>query len=144
MKREILFRGKQVKDRKWVEGLLTKDVKGHFRIHYDPAYFSVVVDPETVGQFTGLLDKNGIKIFEGDIIDGESYLYKHQLKPNGEQFHFRGVVEFETQCDVGLCYVLTDKNGSWNLNQTVHRNQIDFCTGIIIGNIHDNPELLNK
>ena len=60
MKREILFRGKRVKDGKWVEGLLTKDIKGHIRIQYNPRNFSVVVNPETVGQFTGMTDMKKI------------------------------------------------------------------------------------
>lgn len=161
MKREILFRGKRVDNWKWAEGSL---INNAFVISATkepiPYIFSLDSDadcwedmneeddfkeviPETLGQFTGLTDKNGVKIFEGDIIEGKSYLYGHQLK-NGNQFDYKGVVEFQTQCDVGLCWVVSNEKGSWNLNQTVHRNQIDFCTGTIIGNIHDNPELLTK
>lgn len=95
-----------------------------------------------VREFTGLHDKNGLEIYEGDIIEGQSYLYGYELKDN-KQFYYKGIVEFETQCDVGLCWIVNNGSGSWNLNQTVHRNMIDYCTGQVIGNIYENPELLN-
>ena len=119
MKREILYRGKRVKDGKWVEGLLTKDIKGHIRIQYNPRNFSVVVNPETVGQFTGMTDKNGTKIFEGDIIkwidsDGNNRIDKVLFSNGG--FH--------------LCNIYYNIEG-------YKGNSLE-----VIGNIHDNPDLL--
>jgi len=98
---------------------------------FDPKYWELM-------QFAGLLDCDGNEIFEGDIIEGESYLYGYQLH-DGKQFKYKGVVKFQTQCDVGLCWVVDDGSGCWNLNQTVHRNAIDYSTGKIIGNIYQNP-----
>ena len=72
--REILFRGKRFDNGKWVEGLLWKkkyDTPKLFMSYFpnkDDDEYVVVIDPETVGQYTGKTDMYGVKIFEGDRV----------------------------------------------------------------------------
>ena len=121
--REILFRGKRKKgDKRWVEGDLLHGYSG-FGItnrYYAGSSFEVV--PETVGQYTGLTDKNGAMIFEGDVVKSIAAWY---------------VVEFENG-GYGLRPFGKGKlipiMGHGNFNE----NEVE-----VIGNIYDNPELMN-
>ena len=139
--REILFRGKRICENKnWVEGcLLNLDYdSGHVFIvpFFHGAstlpicrlveYTSAYVNPETVGQFTGLTDNNGKKIFEGDIVDiNIGYLKR------------RGFVFYEDTAAKFGVMLGTEKNFSFLGRQMVKMYDVK-----VIGNIHDNLELL--
>ena len=81
MDREILFRGK-TNDGQWLEGdLMQYADTSQIWVQTDEGKWNFVVDPATVGQFTGLCDKNGVKIYEGDIVFagyGEYYQGTHE------------------------------------------------------------------
>lgn len=125
MMREILFKGKRVDNSEWAYGFLVEalncvtDKNETFIIEQDATYFTygefacaVEVKPETVGQFTGLCDKNGKKIFDGDIVES----------PHGTQ----GFIEWQN----AECAFLVNIGDDW---QTM-----DDCTYEVIGNKYDN------
>ena len=126
--REILFRGKRKDNEEWVKGHLGIEVGNQLVIEY--CDFDDILDeycvkerfiiPETVGQYTGLCDKNGTRIFEGDIIrdeDGDIMVVKWQSD--------------------GAVFVLEPKPYASIYFYGTLSSRIE-----VIGNIHDNPELL--
>ena len=129
MAREILFRGKRIDNGEWVEGnLFVSDTDGRTHILVGSRRFTIEweVDPSTVGQFTGLTDKNGKRIFEGDIL-------RRAYHPNEDM-----IVEWHDGRFVFYRRIYPKDYGHESLvccQQTVDRLSI-------IGNIHDNPELL--
>lgn len=128
--RDILFRGKRTDNGEWVYEDLWCNPYGKkvvcitSPINTQGTTGGNEVDPETVGQFIGLYDKNGQKIFEGDIIKGKV----HEI--NGYRVR-RGVVEYH-----GVGFIMNLESNSW-----YDQKNIPFdCE--VIGNIYDNPELL--
>ena len=128
--REILFRGKRLHDNKWIYGNFVSDCEGNPHI-IEPRFFCedghhlqyedntdtpVFIIPETVGQYTGLTDKNGVRIFEGDIVRYEDDI--GYVIYNGDDARFL--------VDSPNMYISMD-----------YSNEFE-----VIGNIHDNPELL--
>lgn len=119
--REILFRGKRVDTEEWVYGMLcryhedvfAKIVPNDFGPHEDK--MAHCVRPDTVGQYTGLTDRNGVKIFEGDVF----------------------VLPGNDKCKYAVAW---DEAGGF----TIFTDEIGFSPEHveIIGNIHDNPGLL--
>lgn len=133
MKRTIKFRGKCLDDGSWVYGYVIKYLTGICCIH-EPVISSASendvyeyeIDPETVGQFTGLHDKNGKEIYEGDIVD----------------FGLNAVVKYHPF----LCSFILDcdnKEPHFNDSYSELGYMKKQCEKFVVrGNIHDNPELL--
>ena len=134
--REILFRGKRTDNSEWLEGQLAAFKDGDCAI-FDPDDEETPlyqVDPETVGQYIGLTDENGKKIFEGDIAEYEDeapgqYEYHDSLIIN------HGVIKYSE----GSFYWTNAVNA--NLQDSAYKGVAD-CK--VIGNIYDNSELLEE
>lgn len=130
--REIKFRGKRIDNGEWVYGYLigTDAIVGNI-VDWDSEYFCTEfwckVDPETVGQYTGLKDSKGKEIYEGDILRVPDL---YETPENTETTYHVEVIEF--------------KNFSFNLGNSPLGEDYEYVSDEceIIGNIHDNPELL--
>lgn len=145
--REILFRGKAInrdegyhrteyKNGEWVYGLVTKLYDEQFKnlpaeMTNTNGISGIEIDHKTIGQYTGMLDKNGKKIFEGDILKIKSCDYDY---------------EYTTQVYYSCHTLCVDIYG-----QDYDSTAIGFADDIwdeecceveVIGNIYDNPELL--
>jgi len=142
-KREIEFRGKRVDNGEWIYGVpITDKATNDAYIITSTAGASLKseinnmcatgfrVISNTVGQYTGLTDKNGTRLFEGDIVK---------------------ITDFHTTAIAAVKYGSTKESTSWgwyfddNDGHAYFLMSKAFCedyNGIIIGNIHDNPELL--
>ena len=140
--REILFRGKRTDNGEWVEGILFNAKEDIFIIphgneySYDPIeglafdVYGCKVDPETVGQYTGLTDKNGVRIFEGDICGFKRF----------NDFHVGKIVFNVKTASFIMWYQLIV--GAYGEKAT-QKMLLSVCDDIeVIGNIHDNPDIL--
>lgn len=131
MNREILFRGKRIDNGAWVEGYVVVYPSGKTEVHKkctQPPDILLVceTDPETVCQYTGLTDRNGKKIFEGDIVSAWS-----------EGSHAIGRVKQRID-GLWLLYPAWQNKIMWGLCP----NNKGETTVEIVGNIFDNPALL--
>lgn len=126
--REILFRGKLLSDGRWAEGNLDIKKSGVCIITPDetPVGCYGQVDPKTVGQYTGLTDGHGKRIFEGDIVDCWS-----------EGVNAQGTVQ-QRKDGLWIIYPAWQKTIMWGLCPDEYCN----TTVEVIGNIHDNPEMI--
>lgn len=127
--REVIFRGKRTDNVEWIEGSLLGidwcDKPSTYSIAPNTpvsVFYSVI--PETVGQYTGLTDKNGVRIFEGDIVRYD--VNYHDM-----------VISYDVENWGGWLYEDMDDN-----MQAYSIYEFNLKDIAVIGNIHDNPEIL--
>lgn len=129
--REILFRGKRVDNGEWAESEYPYGTMSCGVVCHD-------FDHETIGQFTGLTDNNGVKIFEGDILSSDRYPYTSDGKRN----YFAEVVWFDNCPAFGLYTFKAPKSSVRGISEGSEFIEDDLSDMEIIGNIYDNPELI--
>lgn len=112
--REILFRGKAI-DGNWYYGVPFVFIEDYVCMAA-PYRYNKKVEANTIGQYTGLTDKNGTKIFEGDIVKFGDFVYAIEWKADRLGYGYAEKADRMLEQDGGHC--------------------------VVIGNIHDNPELL--
>ena len=140
---EILFRGKRKDNGEWVEGFLLietlyRNTREYFIV---PKNFSLtceeiqdyyIVIPETVGQYTGIKDKNGKKIFEGDVVEGTTYKEPIVAKTSAK---CKGLVSIRPE----ILWVKWNIPRGFRTYPSLEDKDIE-----VIGNRWDNPELLRE
>ena len=143
--REILFRGKK-QNGEWLQGDLVhygdKILIFSENAQNSPDYYEV--EPETVGQFIGLTDKNGVKIFEGDILSccKKASLYKNfPIEIIGIVFFHKGIYEVETKKVINKQFS-NQSSIFFGVQPMDWIHLPEFHKSEIIGSIHENPELL--
>ena len=159
MTREILFRGKIKDGGEWVYGIpinthigtfISWEENPHYCSQYNYMEISEIglVDSETLGQYTGLADKNGNRIFEGDILQCNN----NPLDLVKAVFGAFTVIDMETESTVdgvfGWHYEVIptadplSKVEPFCYSMPLTDYYIDRCGMVIVGNVHDNPELM--
>ena len=154
MERQINFRGKNIHTSEWLYGDYHREGKTHYITkpqqylrEYAPIEF--IVDGKTVGQFTGLLDRNGKEIYEGDIIriDCHAWLDRKELDSvNAEIMYDNGTFEARWKNpDAGNPYPFQNPDDEEDVEAEYVCEFIGILPNTIevVGSIYDNPDLLN-
>lgn len=149
--REILFRGKRKSDGQWVHGCLVRLGKESFS---DADRYGIIdicvplggttvcynfkvneVIPETVGQYTGIIDSDNNKLFEGDIISIPFEEDRSPYEPNGVYYENALVYFDDSRHGWYVRFTDCDELSLW---------EYDESDVLVIGNVHDNPDLFEE
>lgn len=123
--RDIIFRGKREDNGEWIAESETYIKDGDGTWLCDKSNDVVKVVPETVGQYTGLTDKNGRKVFEGDIVERGDRIW---------------IIEYDVKYAQFVMKTFTERGVFWTRSFDLIPSE--WCE--VIGNIYDNPELLER
>lgn len=144
--REILFKAKRIDNGEWVEGLLVMMFWQHHIQMLEDENIAYSIDPKTICQYTGLTDKNGKRIWENDIL---RYSYEY---PDSPYLKAKGLTDADIKYSVGVVF-WQEWRGAWAVcghgtSRMTNQNVFTYCRNPnrteVIGNIFDNPELLEE
>lgn len=128
--RQIKFKGKRKDNGEWVFGDYCSLPNSNIVfINANNEIDCEMIDPDTVSQFTGLTDKNGKEIYEGDIIKEKESNYSNEYRLYRVYW-----------CDDNMQYLMSDDDSGDSF--PLIELEIDYS--VVIGSIHDNPELINE
>ena len=136
MDRKIEFRGKRLDSGEWLYGDLMHDNLGGcyvYPLYAENLYAENKVDPDTVGEFSGMTDKNGVKVFEGDIVEVFDFTSAYASKYRGVVKMYRG----------SWCVEYEDSIFDMVAHPRLFFDDFADRKTDVIGNIHDNAELLS-
>ena len=136
---DILFRGRRKDNGEWIEGYYLGNSYDKYIVE-SYAGKEYIIEPYTLSQYIGLMDKNGKKIFNGDILQNDQLPYM----VNGRSVYFHEVVWLDDVAAFGL-YV--HKNPKSRVNGLSHGEMqyienFDASEWEVVGNIHDNSDML--
>lgn len=130
--RTILFRAKSLSDNQWIIGTYFKNDKSHFIVD-ENTFIAVYINPETLSEYTGLVDKHGIYIYENHVLE--------TLLPDPVELdgfcHVRNVVAFKN----GSFGIIGDVTGKFKSFTSMGYKGV-FNDGEVIGDILSNPNLI--
>ena len=138
--REILFRGKRTDNGEWVYGYFVKMLWEYSIIPLEDENTVYPVVLETIGQYTGVTDKNGRKIFEGDIVSCPSNVCRPLFNYDTARETYIYEVVYQDEL---TAFVMENKDKQPLVYEYLLLSRtVDKCE--VVGNIFDNPELLSR
>lgn len=147
MNRTIKFRGKRADNKEWVYGYYVVDPLGRHRIYLKPfddattnTFFFIL--SKTVGQFTGLLDKNGKEVYEGDVLNIDE-IHSSFGKNKWIVFYDDSAFQVKPTKTIGRVSLVKFMYDAYEYDVIKHIEDISELLSVI-GNIYDNPELIQN
>lgn len=142
--RTIKYRGKKLENGEWLYGDLVQDDEGGYYVFpndCDGLYLNNKVNTDTIGQFTGLFDKNGKEIYEGDLVKYTRYkVHSEYFKKDFIENVY--TVYWNEEKHAFYCTTKFESGGGASGYLDFHDERAEKEEIEVIGNIHDNPGII--